>query len=237
MTITLEHKTIFEKLRSGVIGIDQQVPLLDGGRTTYAYLDNAASTPALGHVQRKVNQALRWYSSVHRGSGYKSLISTRAYEQARAMVASFFGADLDSDVVIFGKNTSEAVNQLANAMAFGPEDVVLTTTMEHHSDDLPWRAKARVEHVGIQPDGSLDLDDLKSRLERNDGKVRLVAVTGASNVTGYLPPLHDIAVLAHEHGATIFVDCAQLAAHRKIHMGPVGSPRRLDFIAISAHKM
>ena len=145
MTLTLEGDAIFDDLRSQIIGIDQKVPLLDGRHVPYAYLDNAASTPALGHVQRKVDLALGWYSSVHRGSGYKSLISTQAYEQARLIVAEFVGADLQSDVVIFGKNTSEAVNQLAHAVPFGPEDVVLTTTMEHHSDDLPWRAKARVE--------------------------------------------------------------------------------------------
>ncbi|HPL28208.1 MAG TPA: aminotransferase class V-fold PLP-dependent enzyme, partial [Anaerolineae bacterium] len=132
---------------------------------------------------------------------------------------------------------TEALNKLAQRIPFAPGDVVITTTMEHHSNDLPWRARAQVEHAGLQADGSLDVADLAARLERHAGRVRLVTVTGASNVTGYTPPVHEIAELAHRHGALIAVDCAQLAPHRAIHMGPPGSPQHLDFVALSAHKI
>ncbi|MFZ5918383.1 MAG: aminotransferase class V-fold PLP-dependent enzyme [Chloroflexota bacterium] len=224
-------------LREAIIGIDKQVPLLDGSTRQYVFLDNAASTPTLRGVQQKVDEFLGWYSSVHRGAGFKSIISTEAYEQARDITAHFVGADPATHSVIFGKNTTEAINKLANRLDFRPGDVVITTVMEHHSNDLPWRPKAQVVHVGIQEDGSLDVDDLHQKLEQFAGRVKLVAVTGASNVSGFAPPIHDIAETVHHHRARLLVDCAQLAPHRAVNMGPLGEPRSLDFVTISAHKM
>lgn len=224
-------------LRQDIVGIDQPVPLLDGTHRPCVFLDNAASTPALGAVKRKVDELLCWYSSVHRGASFKSLLSTEAYEQARDIVAQFVGADEDTDVVIFGKNTTEAVNKLAHRLPLAPEDVVITTVMEHHSNDLPWRQRANVVYLSLRDDQSLELEDLARKLEEYGGRVRLVATTGASNVSGYMPPIYEMAALAHEHGAEIFVDCAQLAPHRRVHMGPAGSARRLDYVALSAHKM
>jgi len=226
-----------DALRTEVLGIDRQVPLLDGSTRPYVYLDNAASTPAFRGVQQKVDEFLGWYSSVHRGSGFKSLLSTRAYDHAREIVAEFVGADSQVHTVIFGKNTTEAINKLANRLEWQAGDIVLTTVMEHHSNDLPWRSKARLEYVSLQKDGSLDVDDLEQKLARFEGRVKLVAATGASNVSGFVPPIHEMAELAHRHGARILVDCAQLAPHRAVDMGPVDSPRHLDFVALSAHKM
>ena len=213
------------------------MPLLDGSVRPYVYFDNAASAPAFRGVQDKVDEFLTWYSSVHRGTGFKSLIATEAYERAREIVAHFLGADLDHHSVIFVKNTTEGINKLAHGLKLQERDVVLTTVMEHHSNDLPWRPRAQVEYVGIRPDGSLDLDDLAQKLERFSGRVRLVAVTGASNVSGFVTPIHEIAEMAHRHGAKILADCAQLAPHRAVDMGPVDSPQHLDYVVISAHKM
>lgn len=224
-------------LRSQVIGVDQPVPLLDGSLLPYVNLDNAASTPPFRLVKARVAEAMDWYASVHRGTGFKSLFSTHLFEQARLKVGQFFGADPETDVVIFGKNTTEAINKLANRFPFQPGDVVLATVMEHHSNDLPWRARAQVAYAGILEDGSLDLADLEHKLANYRGRVRLVAVTGASNVSGFVNPIHDIAEMAHAYGAVIVVDCAQLSPHRAINMGPAGSPRHLDFIAVSGHKL
>jgi cysteine desulfurase/selenocysteine lyase len=224
-------------LRQEIVGIERQVPLLDGSSRQYVYLDNAASTPAFRGVQQKVDEFLSWYSSVHRGTGFKSLVSTEAYERSREIVAHFVGADPETHTVIFGKNTTEAINKMANRLDLEPDDVVITTVMEHHSNDLPWRARAHVEHVDVQDDGSLDMDHFQQTLERFSGRVKLVTVTGASNVTGYVLPIYDMAELAHQHDANILVDGAQLAPHRTMTMGPLGSPRSLDFVAISAHKM
>jgi selenocysteine lyase/cysteine desulfurase len=231
------HAPDVAALRGEIIGIDQTVPLADGTCVLYACLDNAATTPCLRAVQDKVEEFLSWYSSVHRGAGFKSMLSSHAYEESRRIVAEFVGADTDYHTVIFGKNATEAINKLSNRIGLQPDDVVLATVMEHHSNDLPWRGKARVEYVGVRPDGSLDTTDLARKLERLKGKVRVVAVTAASNVTGFINPIHDIAELAHQHGAKVVADCAQLAPHRAIRMGPVGLPRSLDFVVMSAHKM
>jgi len=224
-------------LRQEIVGIDKRVPLLGGSSRPYINLDNAASTPALRGVQQKVNEFLGWYSSVHRGSGFKSLLSTQVYEQARQVVARFVGADPHTHSVIFGKNTTEAINKLAHRLDLQPGDVVITTIMEHHSNDLPWRPRAQVEYVGVKEDGSLDLEDLLEKLDRFQGRVKLVATTGASNVSGFVPPIYDMAELAHRHGAMIAVDCAQLAPHRALDVGALDSSRHLDFVTLSAHKM
>jgi selenocysteine lyase/cysteine desulfurase len=224
-------------LRQEIVGIDHQVPLLDGTRRPYVFLDNAASTPTFRGVHQKLEEFLGWYSSVHRGSGFKSLLATHVYEQAREIVARFVGADPETHSVIFGKNTTEAINKLANRFELRPDDVVITSIMEHHSNDLPWRPKARVEYVGMREDGSLDTDDLAHKLDHFSGRVKLVALTGATNVTGFAPPIYDIAEMVHQHGAKILVDCAQLAPHRAVNVGPLDSPRHLDFVTISAHKM
>ncbi|MDR3573635.1 MAG: aminotransferase class V-fold PLP-dependent enzyme [Anaerolineaceae bacterium] len=230
-------QSLTEQLRKEIVGIDQQVPLLDGSFTTYTNLDNSASTPALLRVQEKTDEMFSWYSSVHRGSGFKSLLSTHLYDEAREVVLNFVGADPESECVIFCKNTTEAINQLASIFPFEPGDMVLTTGMEHHSDDLPWRANADVIYANVLDDGALDLEDFAAKLERNAGRIKLVAVTGASNVSGFIPPIYEIAEMAHKHGAKILADCAQLFPHRKINVGPADSPRHLDFIAFSAHKV
>ena len=100
-------------LRAQIVGLDTRVPLLDGTSRTYINFDNGASTPALRGVVEKVDQLMESYASIHRGSGFKSLVSTQVYEQARQIVADFVGADPQADVVIFGKNTTEATNTLA----------------------------------------------------------------------------------------------------------------------------
>jgi cysteine desulfurase / selenocysteine lyase len=224
-------------LRDQIAGIDMQVPLLDGSATTYINLDNGASTPALRGVMDKVDELMRTYSSIHRGTGFKSLVSTHAYERARQIVGEFVGADPDADVVIFGKNTTEATNTLAEITPWEDGDVVICTVMEHHSNDLPWRKFAEVVYVEVDSQGKLDLDDYAAKLRQYAGHLRLVALTGASNVTGFTPPIYDMAEMAHQHGARILVDCAQLAPHRAIHKGKAGSPRCLDFVTLSAHKM
>jgi cysteine desulfurase/selenocysteine lyase len=220
------------------VGLDKAVPLYNGTQRPYINLDNAASTPPLTNVQAAINAFLPYYSSVHRGTGFKSQLSTHAYEAARRVVLRFVNADPEEHTCIFGKNTTEAINKLAHRFPFTDErDVVLTSGMEHHSNDLPWRYSAKTVHVGLTNDGRLDEADFDRQLARYAGRVTLVAITGASNVTGYLNPIHRLARKAHAAGAQILVDCAQLAPHRRVDMRPLDDPEHLDFIAISAHKM
>jgi selenocysteine lyase/cysteine desulfurase len=117
------------------------------------------------------------------------------------------------------------------------DSVVLTTMLEHHSNDLPWRARLRTVHVGVCPDGALDLDDLDRRLREYAGRIALFAVSGASNVTGAVQPVHQLAARVHGVGGRILIDAAQLAPHRPIDMRPHDDPGHLDFVALSAHKM
>lgn len=225
-------------LRDLFVGVDTQVPLLNGSRQAYVNLDNAASTPALRLVQQAVDDFLPYYSSVHRGTGFKSQLSTHAYEQARQAALRFVGADPRRHTCVFGKNTTEAINKLAHRFPFQSErDVVLTSGMEHHSNDLPWRGVARTVHITLTPDGRLDEHDFDAQLKKYAGRVALVAIAGASNVTGFINPIHRLAEKAHAAGAQILADCAQLAPHRRVEMLPLDDPAHLDYVAISAHKM
>jgi cysteine desulfurase/selenocysteine lyase len=213
------------------------LPLSNGERAPYLNLDNAASTTPLPAVWEAVQRFLPYYSSVHRGSGFKSRLSTAAYEDAHEIIGQFVGADLETNTVIFGKNTTEAINHLAQRFPFKPNDVVLTTMLEHHSNDLPWRARAQVVHVRATPEGQLDEEDFDRKLAEYADQVVLVAVIGASNVTGFMPPIHRLAAKAHAAGAEILVDAAQLAPHRPIDMKADDDPEHLDYVALSAHKM
>ncbi len=223
--------------RQKFVGLGELVPLLDGSRRPSINFDNAASTPVLAAVQKTVDEFLPWYSSVHRGSGFKSLLSSKAYEDARQTVAKFFGANRRDHVVIFGKNSTEAINKLSYRLNLNKHDIVLVGLSEHHSNDLPWRAKASVRHIGLDGTGNLDIADYKNLLAKYKGRVKLVAISGGSNVTGLVPDMHGLARLAHSVGAQILVDCAQLAAHRAINLRPLSDPTHLDYIAASAHKM
>ncbi|HEX9616275.1 MAG TPA: aminotransferase class V-fold PLP-dependent enzyme, partial [Anaerolineales bacterium] len=219
-------------------GIDLQVPTMDGAHRPYINLDNAASTPSMKPALAAVNDFMAYYSSVHRGTGFKSQLSTHAYEAARQAVMRFVGADPQAHTCIFGKNTTEAINKLARRFPFtGERRIVITSGMEHHSNDLPWRANAETVHVRLTPEGRLDEADFDAQLARHSERVALVAITGASNVTGYLNPIHRLAEKAHAAGAQIAVDCAQLAPHRKIDMRPIDDPAHLDYVSISAHKL
>ncbi len=224
-------------LRARIAGLEQHVPLLDGRSVPYLNLDNAASTPPLVDVLDALERFIPYYSSVHRGSGFKSRLSTQAYEQAHDIVGQFVGADLDTNTVIFGKNTTEALNKLANRFPFEKGDVVLSTLLEHHSNDLPWRPRAKVVHVAATPEGRLDEEDFDRQLETYGSRVALVTLTGASNVTGFVQPIHRLARKVHAVGGKILVDAAQLAPHRPIAMKADDDPEHLDFVALSAHKM
>ncbi len=219
-------------------GVDAPVPLLNGSHRSYVNLDNAASTPPLIAVQNAVTNFFLYYSSVHRGTGFKSQLSTHAYEIARQSVMEFVGADPQFHTCIFGKNTTEAINKLARRFPFSKDrDIVLTSGMEHHSNDLPWRASAKTIHIGLTDDGQLDIADFDAKLRLFEDQIALVAITGASNVTGYINPFHDLAEKSHAIGAQIIVDCAQLAPHRKVEMLSLDDPKHLDYISISGHKM
>lgn len=225
-------------LRNSVIGVEEKVPLISGQYRTAINFDNAATTPPLHSVMREIERFAPWYSSVHRGAGYKSVLSSNLYEEARETVRSFVNADSQRDAIIFTKSTTEALNMIAYKIA--QEDstqVVLTTEMEHLANVLPWRLGCKSDYVSVDVNGKLSLEDLETKLVKYKGKVRLVAVTGASNVTGYINPVHRIARLVHQYGAEILVDGAQWVPHCPVDMRSHQSPEHIDYLAFSAHKM
>ncbi len=224
-------------LRSAIVGVGTPVPVLGGRRRRNINFDNAASTPPLKVVWKSLERFKDYYSSVHRGTGYKSIISTRAYDRAHLRALKFVGADPDFFTAIFVENSTDGINKLARRFQFEKDDIVLSSLMEHHSNDLPWRFVARTEHIEVDDLGYLDLDDLKHKLDKFGKKIKMVAVSGASNVTGLIPPIKGIARLAHDAGAKFMVDAAQLAPHRKIRMGKPGGWESIDYLVFSAHKM
>nr|WP_243108625.1 aminotransferase class V-fold PLP-dependent enzyme [Clostridium rectalis] len=213
------------------------VKIACGNYVIYTNFDNAATTPPFVTVAEDVMEFLPYYSSIHRGMGYKSQFSTKVYEEGRKAVADFIGVDREKNTIIFVKNTTEAINKLSNMLYEKYDDsIILSTEMEHHSNDLPWR-KFDIDYIKVDDNGVLLLSDLENKLKKYEGKVKLVAVTGASNVTGYKNNIYEIAKLTHYYGAQIFVDGAQLVPHSKVIMKGHKENDHIDYLAFSAHKM
>lgn len=233
MTYSLDSYSALDQ----IVGGDVRVPVLNGAHVRPINLDHAASTPALQSVQDTVVRFGSWYSSVHRGAGFTSQLATHVYEDARVVAGRFVGARANQHVAIFGANTTALLNKLARRIPFQPGQVVISTQLEHHANDLPWRQVAHVAYVRTEYCGQLDEDHYAHLLRRYAGRVRLVAVSGASNVTGTIPPIHRLAEQAHAAGAEIAVDCAQLAPHRTIDIGDLADPAHLDYVAFSGHKL
>ena len=213
-----------------LVGDDLEVPCVDGTPRPYLSLDAAASTPALPSVAARVTEFVPWYSSVHRGAGYKSQMATAAYEEAREAAVAFAGRAGTDDIAILCRNTTEAINHLAYRLRLTADDVVVTTVVEHHANLLPWsRSAAARRYVECDLDGRFGIDDVAAVLDAGPTP-KLLAITAASNVTGWMPPVDEIIDLAHARGVPVLVDAAQLAAHRPM-------PVTADFLAWSGHKM
>jgi selenocysteine lyase/cysteine desulfurase len=217
---------------AAVTGAEIQAPLIHGGHARYANLDYGASAPALSVVSAYLNEILPYYASVHRGAGYASQISTSVYENARTIVRDFVGGRHD-DAVIFTRNTTDSLNLLAGCLPVAEgrhTGDVLYLDIEHHANLLPWQS---VPHRSVVAAPTLSGTLERLRDELANGGVSLLAVTGASNVTGEILPIRALAALAHDYGARIVVDAAQLAAHRRINI----AADDVDYVAFSGHKL
>lgn len=212
-----------------LVGDGGLVPCVDGRERPYLSCDTAASTGSLAAALDSVAEFVPWYSSVHRGAGYKSRRSTDAYESAREAALAFAHREGGDDIAIMCRNTTEALNHLAYRLRLLPGDVVLTTVVEHHANLLPWSRAARCRYVECARDGTFELADAVAGLDERPVP-RILAITGASNITGWMPPLEEIVSAAHARGVPVVVDAAQLAPHRPLPVSP-------DFIAWSGHKM
>jgi cysteine desulfurase / selenocysteine lyase len=224
--------------RNLVVGVNTEVPISSGDFVPYVNFDNAATTPPFVSVLSDINNFAPWYSSIHRGDGYKSQLSSKVFEDSRNTVLNFVKADLNHDTVIYVKNTTEGINKLSFKLCNNEgKCVILSTDMEHHSNDLPWRGKYKVDYIELDKYGRLSLLDLEKKLIAYNGYVKLVTVSGASNVTGIINPIHEVAKLAHKYNSKILVDGAQLVPHVPFDMKPTNSPEHIDYLVFSAHKM
>ncbi|MCX7884237.1 MAG: aminotransferase class V-fold PLP-dependent enzyme [Caloramator sp.] len=224
--------------RDLIVGVNTKIPLSNKKLVTAINFDNAATTPPFYSVMQEINNFAPWYSSIHRGTGYKSKISSDFYDNSRSEVLNFVGADSYYYTAIYLKNTTEAINKVSYRLYNkNKKCVILSSSMEHHSNDLPWRDKFKVDYIDVDSTGRLSLKDMEKKLKKYNGEVKLVTITGASNVTGYINPIYKAAQIAHKYNAKILVDAAQLISHRKISMGNPYSINHIDFLAFSSHKM
>ena len=217
-------------LPRALVGDGIEVPCVDGRDRPYLNLDAAASTNALPEVAARVQEFVPWYSSVHRGAGYKSRRATGEYEAARSAALQFAGRDPEGDdVAIICRNTTEAINHLAYRLRLDPDDLVVTTVVEHHANLLPWTRMCQRRYVDCDRAGTFEPGAVLAALDEGPAP-KLLTITAASNVSGWMPDLDTIIEAAHERGVPVLVDGAQLAAH-----GPL--PVSADFVAWSGHKM
>ncbi len=152
----------------------------------------------------------------------------------RRMIEEFIGIDGEKDIVLYGMNTSDLIGKLACMCRYSKDDIILVPTMEHTSNNLPWRnSGATVIRVRQKPDGLIDEADLEGKLSENNGNVRIVAFTAASNINGMRPDVGKLARLVHEYGALAAVDCAQYAPHFPMSKTEWGA----DFVVFSGHKL
>jgi len=202
------------------------------------YLDAAASALQPYAV---INAMTKYYetthSNVHRGVYATAEEATALYERARVVAGRFIGAPDPAREVVFTKNTTESLNLVAHSWGranLRRGDAVLLTEMEHHSNIVPWMILSEelggldLRFIPVDGDGRLDLDDLDRLV---DG-VKLVGVSAMSNVLGTIPPVAHIAAVAHEAGALVVADGAQLVPHAPVDVASLGA----DFIAFSGHK-
>ncbi|HUF15052.1 MAG TPA: cysteine desulfurase [Acidimicrobiia bacterium] len=210
-------------------------PILDSG---VHFLDSAASSQKPIPVLEAMDHFARTsYANVHRGAYRLSVAATEAYEAARNRVAVFINAST-ADEVIFTRGATTALNTVAfgwGMQNLGEGNRILSTEMEHHANLVPWQMVAKrtgavLDHVAITDEGRLDMADYEAKLRP---EVKVVAVTGMSNVLGTIPDIPRIAALAHQHGARVVVDAAQLVPHAGVDVQELGA----DFVAFSSHKM
>jgi selenocysteine lyase/cysteine desulfurase len=212
-----------------VLGRDVRAPLATGGEVPYAALDYAASAPVLERVWDEVAAYAPYYGSVHRGAGYLSQRSTALFEQSRDTVARFLGCR-DTDEVVFTRSTTDSLNLLASALPKGTRVYVFET--EHHASLLPWREQPTT-YLDAPRSPQQAVATLDEALCAAPEGPKLLCVTGASNVTGEIWPVRELARTAHWHGARIVLDAAQLAPHRPVHIAELD----VDWVVFSGHKL
>lgn len=227
-------RNLINELRKQTIGRNILVPTIYGDEY-YINLDNAASTPTFTTVWDTVRKT--WYQPEQ--------IRQEIVQEVKSICAGYLDAPLATYDLVFTSNTTEAVNLAAENLSRGfkkeTEPVILSTNLEHNSNDLPWRTLKGFSllRLKVNSEGFINIHELNTILwaynqDRlyGDKRIALIALSGASNVLGTFNNLEEISRIVHRHGARLFVDAAQMAAHRRIRMEQCG----IDYLAFSAHR-
>lgn len=190
------------------------------------YLDNGASTLALLEVKEEADEFLKSYGSVHRGSGYNSQKSTKAYENSRDKILDYIDGDKNEDAVIFTSNTTDGINKFVLMSNYKK---VLISDIEHSSNRLPWEKSCEVVELKTK-NFQVDLNELEEKL-KNDRQIELVALTAASNITGLVTDVKEVYKICKKYGVVFFLDASQYAPHFR------PSLKNCDVMVYCGHKM
>ena len=226
-----------DEIRKLFIGLDNKIVINGKKQIIPINFDNAATTPVLKKVMRAVLKASENYGSIARGDGQKSQYSSDLYEECRRYVIDYFNAPLNKYTAIFVSNTTEGINKLSNILIENKDDIVITSRMEHHSNDLPWRDKCDLKYMEVDEKGRIIMEELEEMFNIYKERIKYVTITGASNVSGYITDIRKVAKLAHKYGAKVIIDGAQLVPHREVNMCGEEHDDYIDFLIFSAHKV
>jgi cysteine desulfurase/selenocysteine lyase len=237
----MSNKALLDQLQASFIGCKTEYPTVDGKRGPRVYLDSAASTLMMAPAYDVGHEFLTHYASTHSDLHYAARGAGRAFDWAHERVLEFVDADPANYCSFFaGSGATAGFNRMAASLsrARPGRNIVLVSEMEHHSNDLPHRHhSAQVVHVPCMGEfdryGGLDMDKLRAIFDEHGDKINYIAVTGASNVTGAITPLAEIASLAHAVGAYLLVDASQMIAHTPVSMNDAD----IDVLVFSGHKI
>jgi len=223
-----------------VTKIREEFPILhqEVNGNPLVYFDNAATTQK---PQTVIDELVNYYTgfnaNIHRGVHELAEKATRAYEETRKTASAFINSN-EPEEIIFTKGTTDGINLVASSYGrahVGKGDEVIISSMEHHSNIVPWQLLcqekgAQLKIIPITDSGELELDKFESLISE---KTRIVSVVHASNSLGTINPIKEICQTAHSHGAVVVVDAAQAAPHLEINVQDLN----VDFYAFSGHKM
>ena len=237
----MSNSELLAQLQASFIGCNTEYPTVDGKRGPRVYLDSAASTLMMAPAYEIGHEFLAHYASTHSDLHYAARGASHAFEWAHERVLEFVDANPEEYCSFFAGNGATAgFNRMAASLARArPErGIVLISEMEHHSNDLPHRYhNAQAVHVPCMGEferyGGIDMDRLREIFEEHGENINYIAVTGASNVSGTITPLAEVARLAHAVGAYLLVDAAQMIAHAPVSMDQAD----IDVLVFSGHKI
>ena len=222
VTLSTPSSLLFINLRANlflmtlpkVIGTNHTVTLTTGKKARVILLNNAATTPPFEKTLKDVNHFLQTYGALHRGAGPHANVTFLKVQDALSSIRKFLNLP-ESHALLFTQNTSAAINLFARMLRLKKSDVVITSSIEHTSNNLAWHynTEAQIVEVHAFEDGSLDYDDLEKKAAKHGKNLKLITMTGASNQTGYIP---DIQKLFFHQAAFFFVDCFLVLSKRFI---------------------